>query len=334
MDITKEDLQDMVDKAAEQAVRARHGRVLNKIGIEEISAVDSPANERRVVMLKRDSGAPSLESIAFEKRAEALGLDPSHGEILRKAYSGDKQGVADLEALLKELSAQVRGEKPMDAAGAGVGKRDYLQEEVEQRYQAVHAQEIDAGCDRYTSKAAIYTDLIENDPTGRALYKQARDERHGYTLDAPVAKSAPLSPFADQRPGFLEETQRMGKNADIRAARYGAEQSRVAKARNPADDDNDDSDSADARAARGELRGYTNPHPPSAAPHTSPRTGAGRPAGSGPRPEASRKHASFISDPNGRGGYDGVEPVGKSIFSTGKKVIGAVSPTVAQLRGF
>jgi hypothetical protein len=48
------------------------------------------------------------EAAIFAKRAVAIGLQEPHGEILRKAYTGDKESIAKLEALMKGLAEQVR----------------------------------------------------------------------------------------------------------------------------------------------------------------------------------------------------------------------------------
>ena len=61
--------------------------------------------------------------VAFGKRAVTLGLDEVHGEVLRKAYAGDKAAIVQLEALLKGLTEQVRTGKvfaEFGAVGAGV----------------------------------------------------------------------------------------------------------------------------------------------------------------------------------------------------------------------
>jgi hypothetical protein len=80
---------------------------------------------------------------AFGKRAVGLGLEEAHGEVLRKAYAGDKAAIGNLETLLKGLAEQVRtgkvfeefgaaGSAPatakaeMDAVVADVAKRDGL----------------------------------------------------------------------------------------------------------------------------------------------------------------------------------------------------------------
>jgi hypothetical protein len=48
------------------------------------------------------------EIATFAKRADDLGLAPAQGEVLRKAYAGDKDAIAKLEALIKGMSEQIR----------------------------------------------------------------------------------------------------------------------------------------------------------------------------------------------------------------------------------
>jgi hypothetical protein len=48
------------------------------------------------------------ESQAYAKEATSLGLEEVHGETLRKAFSGDKAGVAELKKLMKGMSEQIR----------------------------------------------------------------------------------------------------------------------------------------------------------------------------------------------------------------------------------
>ena len=48
------------------------------------------------------------EIATFANRADDLGLAPAQGEVLRKAYAGDKDAIAKLEALIKGMSEQIR----------------------------------------------------------------------------------------------------------------------------------------------------------------------------------------------------------------------------------
>lgn len=47
------------------------------------------------------------EIATYAKRAVSIGLEEPHGEIMRKAYTGDKDAIAKLEALMKGLAEQV-----------------------------------------------------------------------------------------------------------------------------------------------------------------------------------------------------------------------------------
>lgn len=57
----------------------------------------------------------------YEDKATGLGLDKKHGEVLRKAYSGDAKAQGELDGLLKGLAEQARTGKVFDEFGA-IGK--------------------------------------------------------------------------------------------------------------------------------------------------------------------------------------------------------------------
>lgn len=52
--------------------------------------------------------AAERETVAFAKRAVEIGLVEDQGEILRKAYKGDKDSITKLEELIKGLNEQVK----------------------------------------------------------------------------------------------------------------------------------------------------------------------------------------------------------------------------------
>jgi hypothetical protein len=72
------------------------------------------------------------EIATFAKRAVGLGLPEAAGAVLRKAYSGDAEGIKKLEEMLKGLSEQVRTGKVFEefgksgAGAAGVTAYDEL----------------------------------------------------------------------------------------------------------------------------------------------------------------------------------------------------------------
>ena len=54
----------------------------------------------------------------FQKKATDLGLQEVHGEVLRKAYKGDKDGIAKLEQLMKGLAEAARLGKVFEEFGS------------------------------------------------------------------------------------------------------------------------------------------------------------------------------------------------------------------------
>ncbi len=63
--------------------------------------------ENSVLVQKLSVFEKADEVTAFAKRATDLGLPAEHGEVMRKAYGGDKEAIAKHELLLKALRSQV-----------------------------------------------------------------------------------------------------------------------------------------------------------------------------------------------------------------------------------
>lgn len=90
------------------------------------SAIQKLDPEIQAKLAKADETAVQLQKLQekqtvadFEKRATDLGLDKQHGEVLRKAYSGDAEAQGKLDALLKGLAEQVRTGKVFAEFGNG-----------------------------------------------------------------------------------------------------------------------------------------------------------------------------------------------------------------------
>ena len=99
---------DKADKRADDDIAKRLDDVLAKAAAQE-AIIKGLTEERDIV--------------AFGKRAISLGLDEKRGETLRKAYQGDVKAIADLETLIKSLTAQIDVTKvfgEFGAAGTGV----------------------------------------------------------------------------------------------------------------------------------------------------------------------------------------------------------------------
>lgn len=103
------------------------------------------------------------EATQFEKRATGLGIEPVHGETLRKAYRGDEKAIAKLETLIKSMSEQIRTGKVFAEfgsdlrGGAATAKAEFAEKVAELRKADPKLSDAKAFTKIYTDPA--YSDL-------------------------------------------------------------------------------------------------------------------------------------------------------------------------------
>jgi hypothetical protein len=117
------------------------------------------------------------EAATFAKRAADLGLGEAHGETLRKAYAGDKDGVAKLEALMKGLAEQARTGKVFAEFGtnksnAGATAKAEMDAKVDELAKSAKISKAQAFTQIYTDSA--HADLKKRYDDEDALAKRAR----------------------------------------------------------------------------------------------------------------------------------------------------------------
>ena len=102
----------------------------------------------------------------YAKTATRIGLEEVHGEILRKAFSGDKGGVAELQNLIKGMSEQIRSGKifaEFGSARSGMGAT--AADEMKLAADAYREAQVKIGkkCSPQQAFTAVYTDPAHAD---------------------------------------------------------------------------------------------------------------------------------------------------------------------------
>lgn len=157
---------------AERNVFIAANPIEKSLPVEVQKALDvAKANEVILKQLMEDK-----EVAVFAKRAVGLGLEEIHGEVLRKAYSGDADAIGKLEQLLKGLSEQVRTGKVFAEFGtnksnAGATAKD----EIDAAAEEYRAGQIKVGksCSIEQAFTKVYTDPAHADLKKRYDLEQA-----------------------------------------------------------------------------------------------------------------------------------------------------------------
>lgn len=109
-----------VEKVDEAAVLAKMAAENPAIASLMKRAEENDARAKAQEALVK-SLAEKDEVASFAKRAVSLGLPEAQGEVLRKAFVGDKEAIAKLEALIKGLNEQVKTGKIFEEFGTTQG---------------------------------------------------------------------------------------------------------------------------------------------------------------------------------------------------------------------
>lgn len=75
-----------------------------KLDPEIQKRLDEAEADRKILKALQEDA----EAAKFEKRAIALGLEPVHGAVIRKAYSGDAAAQVEMDKLIKGMAEQIR----------------------------------------------------------------------------------------------------------------------------------------------------------------------------------------------------------------------------------
>lgn len=121
------------------------------------------------------------EVAEYAKRATRLGLEEMHGETLRKAFSGDKAGIADLEKLMKGMAEQIRTGKIFAEFGAhGSGAGATAADEMKLAADAYREGQIKLGkkCSPQQAFTAIYIDPAHADLKKRYDSEEIKKRLH------------------------------------------------------------------------------------------------------------------------------------------------------------
>lgn len=106
----------------------------------------------------------------YEDKAVELGLAKSHGDTIRKAFSGNAEAQGKLEALLKGLTEQVRTGKVFEQFGNEGKQATNAMDEIRAKADELRKTET-----KLSSAQAI--DKVLSDPANAELAKRERDER-------------------------------------------------------------------------------------------------------------------------------------------------------------
>lgn len=142
------------------------------------SAIQKLDPEIQAKLAKADETAVQLQKLQekqtvadFEKRATDLGLEKQHGEVLRKAYSGDAEAQVKLDALLKGLAEQVRtGRVFAEFGNGGPGKTVTAMDEM-----TAKAAELKKADPKLTEAQAF--DKAYNDPANTEIAQRIRADQ-------------------------------------------------------------------------------------------------------------------------------------------------------------
>lgn len=109
------DSEDAKDKFAdmtpaqrdEEMGKKKAAKALDPTAVSESPVVKALQTESADLKKRLSEFEKRDEVAAFAKRATDLGLPEEHGEVMRKAYGGDKEAIAKHEQLIKSLRTQV-----------------------------------------------------------------------------------------------------------------------------------------------------------------------------------------------------------------------------------
>jgi hypothetical protein len=101
----------------------------------------------------------------FRKRAADLGLPEAHGEVMRKAYAGDKDAIAKHEQMLKGIANQAKTGEVFKEFGSGGGDAggSTAYEKLKGKAEELRKSEAGKGLSTQQAFAKVYDDPVNKD---------------------------------------------------------------------------------------------------------------------------------------------------------------------------